>query len=261
MSAPIVFLSGGTPGVTPWVSGRHVWGAVLERFVAPVHTLELPGTGSTAVPADGLAFDALVAAVHTRLREIGRCHLVAHDLAGLVALTIASDDPECVEKVTTIASVAAAPTGDSVENLTFAHPPAPRWGRASQQWALERIAYGPVDRSLVDACAACADGAAHTAARAWMAEHYALRFVPSLLAAMARLFEVCRTRGLALPAQVVWGTHDPLGTLDQGLWSYRILAAKQRAVHFHAINRAGSLVFRDAPEAFFQVVAAFRESA
>src|SRR6185295_1387647 len=76
-------------------------------------------------------------------------------------------------------------------------------------------------------------------------------------AAKAKLYEACRSRGFPVPAQVIWGTHDPLGTLEQGLWLFRILAAKQKAVHFHAINRAGALPFREEPQAFHQVVSAF----
>lgn len=259
---PLVFVSGSVPGITPWCSGRHVWGAVLGRFIdESIHTLELPGTGATPVPDAGLAVDAMLAQMRTALARIGRAHVVGHDLGGLVALSLAITNPELVAGVTTVASVAAAPTGDSVENLTHTHPPEPRFSRASQVWALERIVHSAqsIDSRLVGECVTASQGKPHESACAWMTRHYADTFAPSLLAAKARLFEVCRTIGFPVPAQVVWGADDPLGTLEQGLWSYRILAANQGKVQFHALNRAGSLVFRDAPKAFHQVVAAFHD--
>jgi pimeloyl-ACP methyl ester carboxylesterase len=80
------------------------------------------------------------------------------------------------------------------------------------------------------------------------------------MAAKARLYELCRERGYPVPAQIVWGTHDPLGSFDQGLWLFRLIAQKQRVAQFHAINRAGALPFREEPEAFHQVVSAFLEA-
>ncbi len=80
-----------------------------------------------------------------------------------------------------------------------------------------------------------------------------------LAQAKARFYEICRGEGIQVPVQVIWGSHDPLGTFDQGLWLYRILARRQKAAQFHVINRTGALPFREEPEAFHQVVCAFNE--
>ena len=262
--APLVFLNGGVPGIAPYCSGAHVWGTCLERFAAEgsVIALDLPGTGATGVPSDGLGVDSMTRHIRASLAALGieRCYMVGHDLGGLVALMLAAETPELVCGVTAVASLAAAPTGDSVENLTLAHPPAPLWSRGSQRWALERLSYSHhhIDDALLDACVAEANGDAHRAAQlAMSAGAHADVFVPSLLAAKARFYELCRGGGMPVPVQVVWGTHDPLATLEQGLWLFRIVAARQTATQFHAINRAGCLPFREEPEAFHQIVSAF----
>lgn len=263
--APLVFVHGGVPGVTPYCSGAHIWGAVLERFAQErsIVAVDLPGSGGTDLAGE-LAVDSLSQHLRATLEALAirRCHLVAHDLGGLLALGLAVDVPQLVRAVTAVTSVAAAPTGDGVENLTLAHPPQPRWSRASQAWALERISYSqhPIDEALLAACTAAAAGGPHQAAQRRMAAgEHAESFVPSLMKAKSRFYEVCRTGGMPVPCQVVWGSHDPLGSLDQGLWLFRGIAQKQRIAQFHVINRAGALPFREEPEAFHHVVSAFAD--
>lgn len=263
-NAPLVFLNGSVPGVSPFCSGYHIWGACLERFASErsVLALDLPGTGGTGVPDDGLTVESMTRHVRASLEALGveRCHLVGHDLGGLIALALAAESPALVRGVTAVSSLAAAPTGDSVENLTLAYPPVPKWSRQSQRWALERVSYSHhhIDDLLLDACVGADAGNAHRAACAAMSVGaHADVFIPSLLGAKGRFYEICRQGGMPIPVQVIWGTHDPLATLDQGLWLFKIVAARQRATQFHAINRAGNLPFREEPEAFHQVVSAF----
>ncbi|MBL8381603.1 MAG: alpha/beta fold hydrolase [Burkholderiales bacterium] len=262
--APLVFAQGGVPGVTPWVSGAHAWRDLPARFARDhaVRVIELPGSGATGLPAGALTVDALVDHLAAALATLGTgpAHLVAHDLAGLLALHVALRAPHLVRAVTVVASSAAAPSGDGVANLTFAHPPAPPWSRRAQRWALERIVYAhqAVDAALVDACVQAAEGAPHRmAAQRMAAGEHERCFAPSLLRAKARLFAALRDAGIRVPVQVVWGSHDPLASFDQGLWLFRAVAARQRATQFHVVNRAGALPFREDPDAFHQVVAAF----
>jgi pimeloyl-ACP methyl ester carboxylesterase len=179
----------------------------------------------------------------------GRCHLIGHDLGGLLAFNLAIESPQLVSAVTAVASVAAAPSGDGVPDLTLAYPPKPLWSRESQRWALERVSYSHhhIDDALLDACVAAG------------AKQSSDEFVPSLMKAKSRFYEVCRTEGIKVPCQVIWGSHDPLATLDHGLWLFRGVAQKQRVSQFHVINRAGALPFREEPQAFQQVVTAFGE--
>ena len=234
----LIFVDGGIPGVTPYVSGPHIWGKCLSLFESETTTVSLQGE----------TVDLMVQDLRSRIQQ--PVHLVGHDLGGLVALTVACQAPELVRSVSAVASVAAAPTGDSVPNLTFAHPPMPRFSRESQRWALERISYSHhhIDDELLDACVAAAQEAPVSSPAV---------FLPSLFEAKSRFYAVCRDQGFPAPAQVIWGTHDPLGSFDQGLWLFRVIAQRQKAAHFHAINRAGALPFRDEPNVFHQIVSAF----
>ena len=234
----LIFVDGGITGVTPYASGPHIWGTCLSLFDTAITTVSVQG-------------ETVEAMVHDLKRTIQQpVHLVGHDLGGLVALALACEAPEHVRSVTAVATVAAAPTGDGVPNLTFAHPPLPRYSRESQRWALERISYSHhhIDDELLDACVAAANNGRITRSPLSM---------PSLMDAKSRFYAISRDEGFPVPAQVIWGTHDPLGSVEQGLWLFRVLAQKQRAVHFHAINRAGALPFREEPQAFHQIVSAF----
>jgi pimeloyl-ACP methyl ester carboxylesterase len=242
----IVFIHGGIPGVTPYASGPHIWGSVLERFQR-----------ASAIEVAGMTVDALTQSVKKSIEGKGKCHLVGHDLGGLLALNVAIESPEIVSGVSACASVAASPTGDGVGDFTFAHPPKPLFGRESQRWALERASYSHqhIDAKLLDACVAAASKQERIGETA-----YAEQFVPSLMKAKSRFYEVCRNEGIKVPCQVIWGSHDPLATFDHGLWLFRGIAQKQRVSQFHVINRTGSLPFREEPAAFHQIVAAFSDA-
>ncbi len=231
-----VFIHGGVPGVTPYASGPHIWGR----------------QDGLMVEVSGKTVDAMTQSVRKAIEGKGKCHLVGHDLGGLLAFNLAIEAPQLVSAVTAVASVAAAPTGDGVPDVTLAHPPRPLLSRESQRWALQRVSYSHhhVDDALLDGCVKAA---------ARQAAVDADEFVPSLMKSKSRFYEVCRTDGIKVPCQVIWGSHDPLGTFDHGLWLFRGIAQKQRAAQFHVINRAGALPFREEPEAFHHLVAAFQD--
>jgi pimeloyl-ACP methyl ester carboxylesterase len=236
----MIFIHGGVPGITPYASGPHIWGNVPNAIEVRGHTL-----------------DAMTQSVRQAVEGKGPCHLVGHDLGGLLAFNVAIEAPQLVRAVTAVASVAAAPSGDGVPNVTLAHPPKPLWSRESQRWALERISYSHahITDELVQACVAAAAKQSPMTPQAYENE-----FVPSLMKAKSRFYEVCRTEGIKVPCQVIWGSHDPLTTFDQGLWLFRGLAQKQRVSQFHVINRAGALPFREEPAAFNQVLNAFADA-
>jgi 2-hydroxy-6-oxonona-2,4-dienedioate hydrolase len=234
----MVLVHGGVPGITPYCSGPHIWGSSLKNAMA--------------IEVSGHTIEAMTQSVRKAIEGKGKCHLVGHDLGGLLALNVAIETPQLVSAVTTVASVAAAPTGDGLPNYTFAHPPQPLWSRESQRWALERVSYSHhhIDDALLEACVA--------AAAKQQAVHLD-EFDSSLMKAKSRFYEICRTEGIKVPCQVIWGSHDPLATFDHGLWLFRGIAQKQRAAQFHVINRAGALPFREEPKAFHHIVSAFRE--
>ena len=233
----LIFLHGGVPGVTPYCSGSHIWGRSLALFDGEVVALQFKSNE-----------------FEKQLEEIPKgkkAHLVGHDLGGLIALTVALRHPERVSAVTAVSSVAAAPGGDGLENLTHAYPPQPWWSRASQEWALAQVSCSRhhIDDRLLDACVA----AAKTQPQANE------KFNADVTQAKSKLFEACRGEGIRVPVQVIWGSHDPLGSIDLGLWLFRLVAQRQQATQFHVIQRTGALPFREEPRAFHQIVAAFHE--
>ena len=121
----MVFVHGGVPGVTPYASGPHIWGSLPDDAVA--------------LGVAGQTVDAMTQSVRKAIEGRGKCHLVGHDLGGLLALNVAIEAPAFVSAVTAVSSVAAAPSGDGVPDITLAHPPMPLWSRESQRWALERV--------------------------------------------------------------------------------------------------------------------------
>ncbi|MFZ0125716.1 MAG: alpha/beta hydrolase [Xanthobacteraceae bacterium] len=262
--APLVFVHGGHPGSTPYCSGSHIWGPALDRFAATrgVLAVELPGHGATPAPTLSVDFYAEWMEECLAAAKIQSCFVVGHDLGGLIALQLASRSPSIVKGVSIVSSVAAAPTGDGAENLTLAYPPVPLWSRASQRWAFEQLSYSPhhITDALLDACVAAAQQPSHLKTVAAMREGgFQNEFIPSLMRAKARVYELCRNEGIPIPVQVIWGSHERLGSLDQALWLYRLIAARQTAAHFHLINRVGSFPFREDPQSFHQIVDSFSE--
>ena len=260
---PIVFIHGGHPGSTPYCSGSHIWGPALDRFAATrsILAVELPGHGETPAPATPTV-DIYAEWMGEFLTAAGvrSCFVVGHDLGGLIAIGLATRFPSVVKGISLVSSVAAAPTGDGAENLTLAYPPVPLWTRTSQRWAFEQLSYSPhhITDKFLDACVACAQRPPHLAAAAAMRDG-ALQneFIPSLMKAKASLYEQCRGEGIPVPVQVIWGSHDRLGSLDQAVWLYRLIASRQTAAHFHLINRVGSFPFREDPQSFHQIVDSF----
>lgn len=263
-STPTVLLHGGLPGLSPFCGGAHLWGAALERLAArgPVVAPELLASGGTEAGSGPLTVDRMVAHAAAVVAAQGRpVHLVGHDLGGLVALWTAIEHPAQLASLTIVASNAASPTGDGVENLALASPPRPLWSRESQAWAYDRLSYSHhhIDAALLDASVAAALGAGHGAVARQDLVAADSDLHVSILRAKSRFFRVAREDGVKVPVQIVWAKNDPLVSVDHGVWLYRIIAARQRAAHFHLINRSGSFPFREQPEEFLRLLTAFQD--
>jgi pimeloyl-ACP methyl ester carboxylesterase len=262
---PVLFLHGGVPGRSLYCSGAHIWAGYLplaardRRVVAP----DLPGFGdSPAGTGDPYPFDARARAALALIEalKLGPCHVVGHDEGGLVAIAVALAAPASVRSVSIVASPGAAPTGDGIENVALANPPPPAWSRATQAWALERLSYAPhhIDDALLDRCAACAETEAHRHA---VADGGAIARAVAGSAGKVKgeFYARCRDSAFPVPTQIVWGSHDPMTTVEHGRVLYGIIARRQRATQFHLINRSGGFPFREQPQAFHHVVKAFHD--
>lgn len=257
MRDPVLFVHGGAPGVTLFCGGAHIWAPLLPLFAAARRVVapDLPGFGETPAPAEGASVMHAAHVVLALIESIGLgpCHIVGHDEGGAIALAAAITAPAKIRAVSVIAGAASAPSGDSPERIVLAHPPRPLWTRASQRWALERLSFTPhhITPEFLDRCVAAAEAAPHRAAvsgkpgLAGMAE------------AKGRLYALCRDTAFPVPVQLVWGRHDPLVTVEQGLALFQVIASRQIATQFHVVNRTGYLPFREAPEACHALIGAF----
>lgn len=261
---PVLFLHGGVPGLSLYCSGAHLWADYLpfaargRQVIAP----DLPGFGDSAPAGEPYEIEAMARTALGLIEalKLGSCHVVGHDEGGAIAIAMALEAPAALRSITVVASPTAAPSGDSVENLTLANPPGPRWSRAAQAWALARMSHNPhhVDAILLDRCVECA-AAAHRAAASRAPAEIALDFAQSVARAKGRFYTVCRDGTFPVPAQLVWGADDPLTSLEHGRVLYDVIARRQRAAHLHVLNRTGNFLFREDPAAFHHVLAAFHD--
>jgi 2-hydroxy-6-oxonona-2,4-dienedioate hydrolase len=262
-----VFLHGGTPGVTPYCSGAHIWGDALDRFGRDrrVIVLDLPGSGGTPLPSAAPNFETMTRAVLDTLDQMAlpEFDLVGHDLGGFMGLALAIEVPARLRSLSVVASPMSPPIGDRLDDTVLTAPPHPLWSRESQYWAFDRLSYAHahIDDTLLNACMTAAAGAPHRQAVAAMAEQGGRSFAPSVGKARYRLWEVCRNEGIKVPTQIVWASHDPLTSQEAGFVLFDVIAKKQSAAHFHLVNRSGSFPFREQPAAFHHIVSAFQDGA
>lgn len=258
----ILFLHGGIPGVTPYCGGTHIWGDTPARFAGNRHVVvpDLPGSGGTVAAAQP-TMASLTRHLLTLLSalNIPRVDVVGHDLGGLIGVALALEHPDKVTSLTVVASAMTAPTADGLDNILLTAPPPPLWGRESQAWVFERLSYGHghITPALLDACVAAGEGEAHR-----KSVEMAKSGDP-LASSMARtryaLWDACRNKGVPVPTQIVWASHDPATSLEQAYVLFKTIADKQTATHMHVINRSGSFPFREQPESFHHVVSAFQD--
>jgi 2-hydroxy-6-oxonona-2,4-dienedioate hydrolase len=260
-----ILLHGGSPGLSPFCGGAHLWGDILDRLARDRRLIvpDLLGSGGTGAGDGPLTVERMVAHVAELARATAKepVHLVGHDLGGLIALWTAINAPELIAALTIVASAAASPTGDGVENLSLLSPPRPLWSRESQAWAYDRLSYSHhhIDNQLLDPSVAAAELAGHKAfAKSEAAASDSDLFV-SVMRAKSRFFRVAREDGIRVPTQIIWAKNDPLVSVDHGIWLYRIIAGKQPAAHFHLINRSGSFPFREQPDEFLRILTAFQD--
>lgn len=262
----VVLLHGGTPGLVPYAGGSHLWGALPASLAATRHVIAIDGAGSGGtVPGEGpLTVEALARHAAAAIVAAAACpvHLVGHDLGGLVGALVALERPPLLASLTIVASAAAAPSGDGVDNLTFHGAPLPAFTRAAQFWAFDRLSYAHhhIDAALLDGALAAAEGEAHRAVLRRLADPgAAAALAGSVLRAKFGVFKAAREAAFPVPVQVIAAAEDPLVSRDHMLWLFRILAQHQPATQFHLINRSGSFPFREQPEPFLHALNAFQD--
>ena len=224
---------------------------------------DLPGSGGTVQGSEPLTVDVLGAHVMAMLSvlSVGAVDVVGHELGGLIGVWMALSHPSRVRSLSIVTSPMSAPSADGLDNILFASPPRPLWGRESQAWALDRLSHvhTHIDASLLDACMAAGNGESHRKAVEYMARNYTAKFAPSMTRVRYRLWDACRGAGLQVPTQIVWANNDPATSLESGTVLFNMIAERQTACQMHVINRSGSFPFREQAAAFRHVISSFQD--
>jgi len=263
---PVLLVHGGRPGLTPITTGAHLWDRAIPHLTAgrPVIAIDLPGAGNSDVGnADILSagkiaehLEAVIAAL-----SLDGVHFVGHDFGGFVGMWLALTSPAKLRSLSLIASGDSTPKGDGLDDILLDAVPNPVWSRASQAWVFERVSYshGHIDDALLGACVTAAQGKPHTDAVKAMQDPATRARNYGIGALKGKVWDAMRSKGVHVPTQLVWSSHDPRAPREAGYMLFKIIAEKQRAAQFHLINRAGSFAFREQPDEFAKVVAAFHD--
>lgn len=263
----VVLLHGGIPGHTPYMGGAFHWESVFGRFsnTGRVVALDLLGSGKTGYPSgDPITVEDMALHVIATIKALGlgKCHIVGHDIGGLVAIALAMDATDHVETISVVASRYSAPIGDAMEDLTFKGVPQPVYDRPGQYWVFDRLSFSNahIDDALLDTAVEMAKSEGVLRAQSAMASLKAQAgFVSSYTRVRGRMWTLTRGAGIPVPVQIIWGRHDPTITIAHGHTMLKGIGRTQMNSQFHVLNNAGSFVFREQPESFHRVVTAFHD--
>ncbi len=236
---PVVFCHG-----TPWSS--RVWApyaeALADRFT--VHLWDLPGYGqSSKDPAHEVHAGVHARALRALLDHwaLGRPHVVAHDLGGLVALRAHLAEGAAYASVFLVDVVAIPPSGSPFFRFVQENPGLLEQLPAYVHEAIVRAYIGTathrgLDPADLDALVEPWTGEQGQPAFYRQIEHYDL----ALLDANERALP-----GLDVPVRVLWGAEDTWIPIETG----RRLAELLPGAALTEVPHAGHLVQYDAPVA------------
>lgn len=219
--------------IIPWLAGHY-------RVIAP----DLPGFGGSEKPTR-FAFtrEAFAETLCDLLAGVGvpRAHVAGHDLGAAVALTLAADHPEVVDRLALINLPPARGHSPVHHRLALA----PVLGSAYLKQFLNRAAFHGYFRDSVYAVPGVYDRAtvddwydAFDPPEARECALRALRHASDLAALTPRIAKV------RAPTLVVWGERDRHGPTHVG----RQLANELGGARFDPIARAGHSPHEEAPE-------------
>ncbi len=263
--APLVLVYGnnfGSPEAAPSaLEWDRNFDALSEHF--RVIAFDKLGQGYTDNPLnDDYTMHATVqhAAGFLRALNLRDVHLAGHSRGGYLVCRLTLEQPDLIASCTIIDSNTCAP-GQGLNNVVLAGAPVPRLSRECQKWIYEHYAYSAdhITEALLDETMAVAALPKYQESVRKMEDEKLKSkvFLPGLSKDKAQLFAWLRDDGMPRPTQIIWGSHDPTATADQGYALFDLIAAKQRVSQFQMINRAGHHSFREQPLIFNEMLRGF----
>ncbi|MBS1888515.1 MAG: alpha/beta fold hydrolase [Actinobacteria bacterium] len=239
----------GIPGISPFCGSADLFAELLDALDLPGYRIlapDLPGAGGT-IPRDprdlgpeGTA--AFLARVVGAVGGVDEVHLLAHGESSLGALGLARSSSVPIASCFLVAPNAAAPIGDSIQNVSLLSPPVPRWGSRSLRWAVRRLAYSP-DRFPVEqlkCMEAHAAGPAHLRAVEMLSDPVNRSgLLGAQLRSQDELYAYCRDHGYGIPLTVFWGAGDVTATVARGAVLTEILGSGEGALDLQLVNQCG----------------------
>jgi pimeloyl-ACP methyl ester carboxylesterase len=242
-----------------WLSNHLVWSDVLPRFSRTFRVVvpDLPGFGESEKPTPdryAYGFDAFAESLADLIAalELGRAAVCGAGLGGAVALTLAAEHPDLVDKLVLVGPLVYGPTmgamgriapvpivGPLVFKQLYGRALFRRWFRDHVYGEGPHVPWERVDR-LFDAFNA---PASREAAFATMLSMLDTRPI------------VARVPRVATPTLVAWGRDDKKNPVAQG----RRLARELQRARFEVFE-CGPSPAEECPELFADVTGAFLSS-
>jgi len=262
--APILFITGGHFGNPTATSIVETW----DRNFLPlsragrVIAVEKLGQGLTDnPPAQDYTMQAVVRhlAAFLDALDLQGVHVIGQSAGALPSVALVRERPQRVRSCTLVNSSTLAP-GVGTTEVNLAGCPHPPFTRESQRWVMEQSAFDPssVTDDYVEAgYRVMVLEKTYEAVRAMQGGLKETLFAPRLAVLKDDLLSWMAKGGLARPTQLIWGANDRTAALDRGFALFRLIAARERRCTLHAINEAGHHPYREHPDAFNELVAAF----
>jgi 2-hydroxy-6-oxo-6-(2'-carboxyphenyl)-hexa-2,4-dienoate hydrolase len=261
---PLVLIHGGGFGT---LYSLDSWSLVLpplaERF--RVVAFDKLGQGHTGEPRnDDYTFGALLSHTLDLLDSLtlGPAHLVGHSMGAFLGTRIAIERPDLARTLVLVDSNTTAPDDprypwtafyDGLEaRLPPDHPTreSVRMEPVEQSSSPDHVTDDFVERLYAIALLRRDEDPAREAARAPF-------WTDSIVAARQENLRDLDERGLPVPTLVVWGADDPSAPVPLAYTLFERIARRTEHAELHVLARAGHYSYREQPDAFTRLLAAF----
>lgn len=204
---------------------------------------------------------------------IKRCHLVGHSRGGFPVTRIALDHPEMVKSLVIVDSGTVAPENPALQRIHDSFyidlernaPPMPTESHIRRELEAQSHSYDHITDHYVEALYQIATLPKNLEAKRIVGSYGSMTsksagFVAHLNKRRAEILEEIKAGRLKVPTIVIWGFNDPSAPYPLAFHLYNLVAASAEKAELHVFNKAGHYCYREHPEEFNGLIAAFCSS-